>query len=103
LRSVARQPDSRVDRYRPDDRFVRSPPFDRLDGTLIGGAIGQTVGLHFALWAGAIGCLPAFLFIFLSPVRSIQAIPDEGAESTKAEIESALDPLDVVPMSPAEA
>jgi MFS family permease len=72
-------------------------------GTLIGGAIGQTVGLHFALWVGAIGALPAFLFVFLSPVRSIQALPDEVAESTKAEIESAFDPLDVPPMSPAEA
>lgn len=72
-------------------------------GTLIGGAIGQTVGLHFALWVGAIGCLPAFLFVFLSPVRSIQAIPDDVAESTEAEIDSAFDPLDVAPMSPAEA
>lgn len=72
-------------------------------GTLIGGAIGQTVGLHFALWVGAIGCLPTFLFVLLSPVRSIQAIPDEAAESTKAEIESAFDPLDVAAMSPAEA
>jgi MFS family permease len=68
-------------------------------GTLIGGAIGQTVGLHFALWVGAIGCLPTFLFVFLSPVRSIQAIPEEGVESTTAEIESAF----VAPMSPAEA
>jgi MFS family permease len=72
-------------------------------GTLIGGAIGQTVGLHFALWVGAIGALPTFLFVFLSPVRSIHAIPDEVAESTKAETESALDSLDVAPMSPAEA
>ena len=72
-------------------------------GTLIGGAIGQTVGLHFALRVGAIGALPAFLFVLLSPVRSIQAIPDEVAESTKAEIESALDSLDVAPMSAAEA
>ena len=72
-------------------------------GTLIGGAIGQTVGLHFALWVGAIGALPAFLFVLLSPVRSIQAIPDEAAESTKAEIGRAFDPLDVAPMSPAEA
>ena len=68
-------------------------------GTLIGGAIGQTVGLHFALWAGALGALPAFLFVLLSPVRSIQAIPDEVAESTKAEVETAFDPLAVAPMS----
>jgi MFS family permease len=72
-------------------------------GTLIGGAIGQTVGLHFALWVGAIGALPTFLFVFLSPVRSIHAIPDEVAESRKAETESARDSLDVAPMSPAEA
>jgi MFS family permease len=72
-------------------------------GTLIGGAIGQTVGLHFALWVGAIGCLPTFLFVLLSPVRSIRAIADEGAESTKAETESALNRLDVAPMAPAEA
>jgi MFS family permease len=72
-------------------------------GTLIGGAIGQTVGLHFALWVGAIGALPTFLFVFLSPVRSIHAIPDDVAESTKTESESALDSLDVAPMSPAEA
>ena len=44
-------------------------------------------------------CPAAFLFVLLSPVRSIQAIPDEGAESTKAEIESAFDPLGVAPMS----
>ena len=71
-------------------------------GTLIGGAIGQTVGLHFALWVGAIGALPTFLFVFLSPVRSIHAIPDEVAESRKAETESALDSLDGAPMSLAE-
>ena len=72
-------------------------------GTLIGGAIGQTVGLHVALWVGAIGTMPTFLFVLLSPVRSIQGIPDEVAESTNAEIESAFDLLDVAPMSPAEA
>jgi MFS family permease len=72
-------------------------------GTLIGGAIGQTVGLHFALWVGAIGVLPAFLFVYRSQVRSIQAIPDDVTESTTAEIGRAFDPLDVAPMSPAEA
>jgi MFS family permease len=69
-------------------------------GTLIGGAIGQTIGLHFALWVGAIGALPTFLFVVLSPVRSIHALPDEEAESTKAEPEGAL--ALVAPMSLAE-
>ena len=72
-------------------------------GTLIGGAIGQTVGLHFALWVGAIGALPTFLFVLLSPVRSIQAIPDDVTASSKAEIEEAFDPLEVAPMSPSGA
>jgi MFS family permease len=71
-------------------------------GTLIGGAIGQTVGLHFALWVGAIGALPTFLFVFLSPVRSIHALPDEVAGSTKAETERAHASFDVAPMSLAE-
>ena len=44
--------------------------------------LGSHVSL--ALWVGAIGTLPAFLFVFLSPVRSIQAIPNEAAASTRA-------------------
>jgi MFS family permease len=45
-------------------------------GTLLGGVLGSTVGLHFALWVGALGGLVAFLFVALSPVRSIVALPE---------------------------
>jgi MFS family permease len=45
-------------------------------GTLLGGVLGSTVGLHFALWVGALGGVLAFLFVALSPVRSIVALPE---------------------------
>jgi hypothetical protein len=38
--------------------------------------LGSAVGLHFALWVGAFGGLLAFLFVGLSPVRSIVALPE---------------------------
>ncbi|HXR12942.1 MAG TPA: hypothetical protein VN770_11640, partial [Gaiellaceae bacterium] len=56
-------------------------------GSLVGGAIGQTVGLHAALWVGAIGGVPVFLWVLLSPVRSIRTMPDSSAEPTPAQAE----------------
>jgi MFS family permease len=58
-------------------------------GTLTGGAIGQAVGLHTALWVGAIGGLPVFLWVLLSPVRSIREMPAPVVEPTPAEAELA--------------
>jgi MFS family permease len=56
-------------------------------GTLLGGAIGQTVGLHAALWVGAIGGTPVFLWVLLSPVRSIREMPESLIEPTPAQAE----------------
>jgi MFS family permease len=56
-------------------------------GTLAGGAIGQAVGLHAALWVGAIGGLPVFLWVLLSPVRSIREMPEPVTEPTPAQAE----------------
>ncbi|MFL5913024.1 MAG: MFS transporter [Gaiellaceae bacterium] len=56
-------------------------------GTLVGGAIGQTVGLHAALWVGAIGGTPVFLWVLLSPVRSIREMPESLFEPTPAQAE----------------
>jgi MFS family permease len=58
-------------------------------GALLGGAIGQTIGLRAALWVGAIGSIPTFLFVALSPVRSIRTMPEPVVEPTPAEAELA--------------
>jgi MFS family permease len=54
-------------------------------GTLLGGAIGQWIGLHAALWAGAVGGLPCFLPVALSSVRSLRELPEPLEEPTPAE------------------
>ncbi|HEY2072541.1 MAG TPA: MFS transporter, partial [Gaiellaceae bacterium] len=58
-------------------------------GTLVGGAIGQTIGLRAALWVGAVGSIPVFLWVLLSPVRSITTMPEPAIEPTPAEAELA--------------
>jgi MFS family permease len=56
-------------------------------GLLMGGAIGQWIGLRTALWVGAIGSLPTFLWVLLSPVRSIRDMPESLLEPTPAQAE----------------
>jgi MFS family permease len=56
-------------------------------GALLGGAIGQWVGLRTALWVGAIGSLGGFLPVALSSVRSIREMPDAVEEPTPAQAE----------------
>jgi MFS family permease len=56
-------------------------------GALIGGSIGQWVGLRPALWVGAIGSLTGFLPVALSSVRSIREMPEPVAEPTQAQAE----------------
>jgi MFS family permease len=58
-------------------------------GALLGGAIGEWIGLKTALWVGAIGAFPTFLFVLLSPVRSIREMPAPVTEPTPAEAELA--------------
>ncbi len=58
-------------------------------GALLGGSIGQWIGLRTALWVGAFGNLPTFLFVLLSPVRSIRGMPPPASEPTPAEAELA--------------
>ncbi|HLX21550.1 MAG TPA: MFS transporter [Gaiellaceae bacterium] len=44
-------------------------------GTIAGGAVAQAFSLKDALWVGAIGGVPTFLWVVLSPLRSIRTMP----------------------------
>ncbi len=44
-------------------------------GSLLGGLLGQTLGLYPALVIGALGGSLAFLWVFFSPVRRVKSIP----------------------------
>lgn len=67
-------------------------------GTLLGGALAQSVGLRPALWVCAIGGLPTFLFVSLRPVRSIVTMPEPVVEPTLAEAELAGGLVEGVPL-----
>jgi len=56
-------------------------------GAILGGAIGQWIGLKTAMWIGAIGSLVAFLPVALSSVRSIGEMPAPVEEPTPAQAE----------------
>jgi MFS family permease len=58
-------------------------------GTLAGGAIAQAFTLRAALWVSAIGSFPVFLWVLLSPVRSIRTMPEPVEQPTPAEAELA--------------
>ena len=44
-------------------------------GSLLGGVLGQTLGLYPALVIGALGSSVSFLWVILSPVRGVKSIP----------------------------
>jgi MFS family permease len=58
-------------------------------GTLAGGAIAQATSLHTALWVGALLGTPTFLWVLLSPLRSIREIPQPVDALTPAQAELA--------------
>lgn len=47
-------------------------------GGLLGGALGETLGLRTAILLSAVGGAFAFLWVLLSPVRGLAAIPDHA-------------------------
>ena len=44
-------------------------------GSIAGGLLGGLIGLQATIWVGAIGSFVGFLPVLLSPVRSLQSIP----------------------------
>jgi MFS family permease len=73
-------------------------------GTLAGGVIAQTTTLRMALWVGAIAGIPTFLWVLLSPLRSIVTMPEPVREPTPAEAELAGGILEGAPLAgPASA
>jgi hypothetical protein len=44
-------------------------------GALAGGLFGHVLGLHGALWLGAVGYTASLLPILLSPLRSLRSLP----------------------------
>ena len=67
-------------------------------GAIIGGALATSIGIHQTIWIGAILGLTPFLFVLLSPVRTLKAMPqpvggatDEPA-SMEARLEAVTDP-----------
>ena len=51
-------------------------------GAIIGGALGDIIGLHATIWVGAIGGLLAFLPVALSSVREIVTMPEPVDDDT---------------------
>jgi MFS family permease len=45
-------------------------------GSLLGGLLGATLGLRPALWIGALLLFPSWLWLFFSPARSLQTLPE---------------------------
>ena len=45
-------------------------------GATLGGALGGAIGLHNAIWVGALGGLISFVPVALSPIRAIRAVPE---------------------------
>jgi len=54
-------------------------------GSLLGGALGTTIGLLPTIWIGAIGGLLAILPLVLSPVRTLKTMPTSPEEYTTQE------------------
>ena len=46
-------------------------------GSFVGGVLGKTVGIRPTLWIGAIGGMLAVVPLILSPVRSLERIPED--------------------------
>lgn len=53
-------------------------------GSLLGGALGATLGLRPALWIATVGALTGVLFVLPSPIRRMRRLPDHPEEQLAA-------------------
>lgn len=67
-------------------------------GNLAGGGLATAFGLRSALWIGVVGGLFTFLFVALSPVRSIREMPEPVLEPTPAQAEAEGGIIEPAPM-----
>jgi predicted MFS family arabinose efflux permease len=45
-------------------------------GALLGGMLGTLIGVHAALWIGAVGAVTGVLFVVFSPVPRMRELPN---------------------------
>jgi MFS family permease len=58
-------------------------------GATLGGFLGGVIGLHETIWIGAIGGTFVFLPVLLSPVRSLERIPEPEPDDEEPVVGSA--------------
>ncbi len=63
-------------------------------GAFVGGALGEAVGLRATVLVGALGVLLAFLWVALSPARSLRSLPAESEPSPPADSSRTMPPRD---------
>jgi predicted MFS family arabinose efflux permease len=44
-------------------------------GALLGGTLGELIGVHATLWIGAVGAVAGVLFVVFSPVPRMRELP----------------------------
>ncbi|WP_033333178.1 MULTISPECIES: MFS transporter [Streptomyces] len=54
-------------------------------GAMLGGVLGQTIGVRPAMWVGVTGELLAVLPVLLSPIRTMRELPTRPEEEPEAE------------------
>lgn len=68
-------------------------------GALLGGILGEQIGLRATLWVGALGIALAWLWVLFSPVSTLRSLPKPAEESTHPVLAERIDdsPLNVSP------
>ncbi|WP_307249157.1 MFS transporter [Catenuloplanes indicus] len=46
-------------------------------GALLGGFLGETIGIHPTIWIASVGAVTGTLFVLFSPIRRLRELPDQ--------------------------